>query len=69
MKDITILNEGNKDFLNPLDEKEMNFIKGGVNSDMESSVTCKKGYSSSECKCGYSGPAFPTTSEITAEEL
>lgn len=56
MKDLKILNEGRKDVLNPMNEEEMLFLMGGLTSS--GAVSCKKGYTSMECKCGYQGPAF-----------
>lgn len=41
-----------------MSDEEMNFLTGGVDSHVE--VSCKKGYTSMECKCGYQGPAFLT---------
>ena len=41
-----------------MSDEEMNFLTGGVDSQVE--VSCKKGYTSMECKCGYQGPAFLT---------
>lgn len=59
MKDLKILNDGFKDLLNPMSEEEMSFLLGGA----ADSVSCKKGYTSMECKCGYQGPAFIKTYE------
>jgi len=56
MKDLEVLNHGRTDMLNPMNDEEMNFITGGV--DSQAAVSCKKGYTSMECKCGYQGPAF-----------
>ncbi|ETD21329.1 MULTISPECIES: hypothetical protein [Prevotellaceae] len=58
MNDLKILNHGRTDLLNPMNDEEMNFLTGGVDSQVE--VSCKKGYTSMECKCGYQGPAFLT---------
>lgn len=58
MNDLKILNRGRTDLLNPMSDEEMNFLTGGVDSQVE--VSCKKGYTSMECKCGYQGPAFLT---------
>lgn len=58
MSDFKILNEGRKDVLNPLNEEEMNYLMGGLDSSSSNAVSCKKGYTSMECKCGYQGPAF-----------
>lgn len=60
MEDLKIINKGRPDLLNPMNEEEMNFVLGGTEAG--SDVSCKKGYSAYECKCGYHGPAFPTTS-------
>lgn len=65
MNDLKILNEGRKDLLNPLNEEEMNFLLGGLESSSSTIVSCKKGYSAMECKCGYQGPSFPQWSTST----
>lgn len=68
MNDLKVLNSGRKDLLNPMNDEEMNFLIGGDDSSVK--VSCKKGYTSMECKCGYQGPAFLTggSSTPTAEE-
>ncbi|EFB92307.1 hypothetical protein HMPREF0648_0776 [Prevotella bivia JCVIHMP010] len=48
-----------------MSDEEMNFLTGGVDSQVE--VSCKKGYTSMECKCGYQGPAFLTDESENSE--
>lgn len=42
MSDFKILNEGRKDVLNPLNEEEMNYLMGGLDSSSSNAVSCKR---------------------------
>lgn len=55
--DLEIINKGRNDILNPMSEREMNFLFGGIN-EPDDLVICKKGYTRVQCLCGYSGPAL-----------
>lgn len=66
MNELKILNSGRKDLLNPMNEEEMNFLIGGIDSQVE--VSCKKGYTTMECKCGYQGPAFLMQDDLKENE-
>ena len=41
-----------------LSEQSLSLIKGGIAIDFEEAekVSCRRGYSTFRCRCGYSGP-------------
>lgn len=56
MNNLKIFNQGQTDKIDLLNDEEMGFLFGG--EDAPVIVSCQKGYTAFQCKCGYHGPAI-----------